>query len=70
MKDFISLITLISTVGFAVGLFNDSDLTNKFGAVALIGYISFLFLNEWQKMNKYKLSTKVAWLALPTQYLE
>lgn len=52
MKDFISLITLISTVGFAVGLFNDSDFTNKFGAVALIGYITFLFLNEWHKRNK------------------
>jgi hypothetical protein len=52
MKDFISLITLISTVGFAVGLFNDSDLTNKFAAVALISYITYLFLNEWDKRNK------------------
>jgi hypothetical protein len=52
MKDIISLITLISTVGFAVGLFNDSDLTNKFGAVALISYITYLFLNEWHKQNK------------------
>jgi|688.fasta_scaffold1854195_2 hypothetical protein len=52
MKDFISLITLIATVGFAVCLFNGSDLTNKFGAVALIGYITFTFINVWQKMNK------------------
>jgi len=49
MKDFLGLIVLIATVGFAVGLFNDSELTNKFGAVALITYIISLFINEWEK---------------------
>lgn len=49
MKDFLGLIVLIASVGFAVGLFNDSELTNKFGAVTVICYIIYLFVNEWEK---------------------
>jgi hypothetical protein len=52
MSNFLALITLISTVGFAVGLFNDYNLTNKFGAVALISYLLFIFVSTFEKWKK------------------
>ena len=52
MKDFLALLIFICAIGFGVCLINGSDMTNKFGGVLLISYVTWLVVNAYEK--KYR----------------